>query len=68
MATTKDAAAADLATLLAAVTAMRAAQKLELAALPSNLAIWKSSRQKREIARLEQNVDDLVAELSRRGS
>ncbi len=53
----------DLKRFWDAVTAMRAAQKLELDALPSNLRIWKRARRQQAVAQLEQKVDDLAEEL-----
>jgi uncharacterized coiled-coil protein SlyX len=55
----------DLKKFLDAVAAMRAAQKLEMDALPSNLNIWKRARQRQTVARLEERVDALVQELQR---
>lgn len=55
----------DLAKLLDAVQAMRAAQKLEWQALPSNFNIFKRARQQQTVSQLENMVDDLVAELLR---
>lgn len=53
----------DLKQLLGAVKEMRAAQKLEWAALPSNFRIYKRSRQQQTVSRLEESVDQLVEEL-----
>ena len=53
----------DLTKLLDAVTEMRAAQKLEMDALPSNLRVWKRTRQQLRVAQLEQQVDELVKQL-----
>ena len=53
----------DLKKLLDAVTEMRAAQKLEMDALPSNFKVWKKTRQQMTVAQLEQKVDALIAEL-----
>ena len=55
----------DLQRLLDAVTEMRAAQKLEWAALPSNFRLWKRARQQMNVTRLEEQVDQLTAELLR---
>lgn len=56
----------DLKRLLGAVKEMRAAQKVEWAALPSNFRIFKRSRQQQAVARLEENVDHLLEELLRK--
>lgn len=48
-----------------AVMEMRAAQKLEWAALPSNYDRWKRARQQQQVAQLEQMVDELAEELRR---
>ncbi len=53
----------DLKRFWAAVTAMRAAQKLEWAALPGNYRIWKRARQQQAVSRLEEKVDDQAVEL-----
>jgi hypothetical protein len=53
----------DLKRFWDAVTAMRAAQKLEWAALPSNYRVWKRARQQQAVSRLEEKVDELAAEL-----
>ncbi len=53
----------DLKRFWDAVAAMRAAQKLEWAALPSNYSRWKRARQKQAVSRLEERVDDLAEEL-----
>ena len=53
----------DLKKLLDAVTEMRAAQKLEMDALPSNFKVWKKTRQQMTVAQLEQKVDALIAAL-----
>jgi hypothetical protein len=53
----------DLKRFWNAVTAMRAAQKLEWAALPSNYRLWKRVRQQQTVSRLEEQVDDLAEEL-----
>ncbi len=45
---------------LDAVAEMRAAQRLELDALPANMRIWKSARKKRTVSLLEESVDALV--------
>ncbi|MHB8878984.1 MAG: hypothetical protein ACYC8T_35230 [Myxococcaceae bacterium] len=55
----------DLKKFLDAVMEMRAAQKLEWAALPANFDIWKRARQKQSISRLEQSVDELAERLLR---
>jgi len=55
----------ELRELVDAVVEMRAAQRLELDALPANLRIWKSARQKRAVARLEERVDALAEALRR---
>ncbi|MGB8645840.1 MAG: hypothetical protein WCF84_11430 [Anaerolineae bacterium] len=55
----------DLKRLWDAVAAMRAAQKLEWAALPSNFRLWKRARQQQEVYRLEEQVDALAEELLR---
>jgi uncharacterized coiled-coil protein SlyX len=55
----------DLKIFLDAVTEMRAAQKLELDALPTNFKVWKKTRQQMSVARLEEKVDALVQELQR---
>jgi hypothetical protein len=51
--------------LLDAVIEMRAAQKLEWAALPANFNLWKRARQKQSVSVLEQTVDALAEELLR---
>ena len=53
----------DLKRFWDAVTAMRAAQKLEWAALPANYRLWKRVRQQQAVSRLEEQVDNLAAEL-----
>jgi hypothetical protein len=53
----------DLKRFWDAVMAMRAAQKLEWAALPSNYRLWKRARQQQAVSRLEEKVDDLAEEL-----
>ncbi len=53
----------DLKQLLRAVSEMRAAQKLEYEALPGNARLWKRAREKQSVTRLEQRVDELVADL-----
>lgn len=53
----------DLKRLLDAVIEMRAAQKLEWDALPSNFRVWKRAREQQAVARLERQVDDLAQEL-----
>lgn len=53
----------DLKTFWQAVTTMRAAQKLEWDALPSNFRIYKRSRQQQTVSKLEQSVDELAQEL-----
>ena len=53
----------DLKKLLDAVTEMRAAQKLEMDALPGNFKVWKKTRQQMTVALLEAQVDALIAEL-----
>lgn len=50
---------------LDAVTEMRAAQKLEMDALPANFRVWKKTRQQMNVARLEEQVDALLEELRR---
>lgn len=55
----------DLKKLLEAVTEMRAAQKLEWDALPSNFRVWKRARQQQRVSQLEEQVDALVRELRR---
>ncbi len=55
----------DLKRFWDAVMAMRAAQKLEWAALPSNFDRWRRARQKQTVAQLEEQVDALAEELSR---
>jgi hypothetical protein len=52
----------DLKTFWDAVTAMRAAQKLEWDALPSNFRLWKRARQRQAVSRLEEKVDNLAEE------
>jgi hypothetical protein len=49
-----------------AVTAMRAAQKLEWDALPANFRLWKRAREKQAVSRLEVQVDQLADDLRRR--
>lgn len=61
----KEPQASDLEKLWEAVRAMRAAQKLEWAALPGNLRLWKRARQQQTVSRLEEKVDGLVQELQR---
>lgn len=51
--------------LLDAVTEMRAAQKLEMDALPSNFKVWKKTRQQMTVAQIEQKVDALLEEMRR---
>lgn len=53
----------DLKRLLDAVLEMRAAQKLEWDALPSNFRVWKRARAQQAVARLEKQVDELAQEL-----
>jgi hypothetical protein len=53
----------DLKNFLDAVAAMRAAQKLEMDALPTNFKVWKKTRQQMTVARLEEKVDALLVEL-----
>lgn len=55
----------DLKEFLDAVAAMRAAQKLEMDALPANFKVWKKTRQQMTVARLEEQVDALLDELQR---
>jgi hypothetical protein len=55
----------DLKKLLDAVIEMRAAQKLEWDALPSNYARWKRARKQGHVARLEAKVDALLDEALR---
>ena len=55
----------DLKKFLDAVTEMRAAQKLEMDALPANFKVWKKTRQQMTVARLERKVDALLEELAR---
>ncbi len=57
----------DLGALLEAVTQMRAAQKLELASLPSNFDRWRRVRRQLEVSRLEEKVDALAKQLLERG-
>ena len=45
--------------------AMRDAQKLEWAALPSNFRLWKRARQQQGVSRLEEEVDRLAEEVRR---
>lgn len=53
----------DLNQFLDAVSAMRAAQKLEMDALPANFRVWKKTRQQMTVAHLEEKVDALLEEL-----
>lgn len=53
----------DLKKLLDAVIEMRAAQKLEWDALPSNFDRFKRARKQGHVARLEEQVDALIQEL-----
>ena len=53
----------DLKRFWEAVGAMRSAQKLEWAALPSNYNRWKRVRQQQAVSRLEEQVDRLAEEL-----
>ena len=53
----------NLKEFLDAVTEMRAAQKLEMDALPANFKVWKKTRQQMTVARLEEKVDALLEEL-----
>lgn len=55
----------DLKKLLDAVAEMRAAQKLEMDALPGNFKVWKKTRQQMLVAKLEARVDALLKELQR---
>ncbi len=55
----------DIKKLFSAVAAMRDAQKLDWAALPSNFRLWKRARQQQAVSRLEEQVDKLLAELLR---
>lgn len=55
----------DLEKFLDAVAAMRAAQKLEMDALPANFKVWKKTRQQMTVAQLEAQVDALLEELRR---
>jgi|GEM_PF-5393722 uncharacterized coiled-coil protein SlyX len=55
----------DLEQFLDAVAAMRAAQKLEMDALPNNFKVWKKTRQQMTVAQLEAQVDALLEELRR---
>lgn len=55
----------DLQKLMDAVTEMRAAQRLEMDALPGNFKVWKKTRQKMTVAQLEANVDALLKEMQR---
>lgn len=55
----------DLEQFLDAVAEMRAAQKLEMDALPSNFKVWKKTRQQMTVAQLEAKVDALLDELRR---
>lgn len=55
----------DLKKLLDAVIEMRAAQKLEWAALPGNFDRFKRARQQGNVARSEEKVDALIQELLR---
>ncbi len=58
----------DLKKLLDAVIEMRAAQKLEWDALPSNFDRFKRARQKQNVARTEEKVDGLIEEMMRANS
>jgi hypothetical protein len=53
----------DVKRFLEAVTAMRAAQKLEMDALPANFRIWKRTRRQLKVSQLEEQVDQLAQEL-----
>lgn len=53
----------DLKKMLDAVSEMRAAQKLEMDALPSNFKVWKRTRQQMAVAQLEAKVDALLDEM-----
>jgi len=53
----------ELKKLFDAVTEMRAAQKLEMDALPSNFKVWKKTRQQMTVAKLEAKVDTLLDEM-----
>ena len=55
----------DFKKLLDAVIEMRAAQKLEWDALPSNFDRFKRARKQGNVARLEEKVDALIEELRR---
>jgi uncharacterized coiled-coil protein SlyX len=55
----------NLKKFLDAVAAMRAAQKLEMDALPANFKVWKKTRQQMTVAQLEAQVDALLQELRR---
>ena len=55
----------DLKRFWNAVKEMRAAQKLEWDALPSNFRLWKRARQEQTVSRLEEKVDALAEELRR---
>lgn len=55
----------ELEKFLDAVAEMRAAQKLEMDALPGNFKVWKKTRQQMTVARLEEQVDALLEELQR---
>lgn len=55
----------DLKNFLDAVTEMRAAQKLEMDALPANFKVWKKTRQQMTVAQIEAKVDALLDELRR---
>ncbi len=58
----------DLKKLLDAVTEMRAAQKLEMDALPANFHVWKKTRRQMNVSRLEEQVDALLQELESRAA
>ena len=58
----------DLKKLLDAVTEMRAAQKLEMDALPANFYVWKKTRRQMNVARLEEQVDALLQEFKARAA
>lgn len=58
----------DLEKFLDAVIAMRAAQKLEWDALPSNFDRFKRAREQGNVARTEEKVDALIKELGRANS
>lgn len=58
----------ELESFLEAVLRMRAAQRLEQAALPANFDRWRRVRAQQEVTRLEERVDALAKALSERGA